>query len=84
MRDRFGIFGAVIRNRKLSLLLVMTLRIPNNVPIFLMVSLKILILSSNFSGTVPTDIQVGTRRKNTFNSSRSILHGWLRLKVMRQ
>ena len=30
MRDRFGIFGAVIRIRKLSLLLVMTLRIPNN------------------------------------------------------
>ena len=29
MRDRFGIFGAVIRIRKLSLLLVMTLRIPN-------------------------------------------------------
>jgi len=83
MRDRFGIFGAVIRNRKLSLLLVMTLRIPNNVPIFLMVSLKILILSSNFSGTVPTDIQVGTRRKNTFNTSRNLLHMRLRLKVMR-
>jgi hypothetical protein len=30
MRDRFGIFGAVIRIRKLSLLLVMTLRMPNN------------------------------------------------------
>ena len=30
MRDRFGIFGAVITNRKLSLLLVMTLRMPNN------------------------------------------------------
>jgi len=30
MRDRFGIFGAVIKIRKLSLLLVMTLRIPNN------------------------------------------------------
>jgi len=30
MRDRFGIFGAVIRNRKLSLLLVMTLRMPNS------------------------------------------------------
>jgi hypothetical protein len=29
MRDRFGIFGAVIRIRKLSLLLVMTLRMPN-------------------------------------------------------
>ena len=29
MRDRFGIFGAVIRIRKLSLLLVMMLRIPN-------------------------------------------------------
>ena len=29
MRDRFGIFCAVIRIRKLSLLLVMTLRIPN-------------------------------------------------------
>jgi len=31
MRDRFGIFGAVIRIRKLSLLLVVTLRIPNKV-----------------------------------------------------
>jgi hypothetical protein len=31
MRDRFGIFGAVIRIRKLSLLLVVTLRMPNNV-----------------------------------------------------
>ena len=30
MRDRFGIFGTVIRTRKLSLLLVMTLRMPNN------------------------------------------------------
>jgi len=30
MRDRFGIFGAVIRIRKLSQLLVMTLRIPNS------------------------------------------------------
>ena len=29
MRDRFGIFGVVIRNRKLSLLLVMTFRMPN-------------------------------------------------------
>jgi hypothetical protein len=29
MRDRFGIFGAVIRIRKLRLLLVMTLRMPN-------------------------------------------------------
>ena len=29
MRDRFGIFGAVIRIRKLSLLWVMTLRMPN-------------------------------------------------------
>jgi len=29
MRDRFGIFGAVIRIRKLSLLLVMTLKMPN-------------------------------------------------------
>ena len=29
MRDRFDIFGAVIRIRKLSLLLVMTLRMPN-------------------------------------------------------
>ena len=29
MGDRFGIFGAVIRIRKLSLLFVMTLRIPN-------------------------------------------------------
>jgi len=29
MRDRFGIYGAVIKIRKLSLLLVMTLRIPN-------------------------------------------------------
>jgi hypothetical protein len=29
MRDRFGIFGAVIRIRKLSLLLVVTLRMPN-------------------------------------------------------
>ena len=32
MRDRFGIFGAVIRNRKLSLLLVMTLRMSNSRP----------------------------------------------------
>jgi len=31
MGDRFGIFGAVIRNRKLSLLLVITLRMPNKV-----------------------------------------------------
>ena len=31
MRDRFGIFGSVIRIRKLSLFLVMMLRIPNNV-----------------------------------------------------
>jgi len=30
MRDKFGIFGTVIRIRKLSLLLVMMLRIPNN------------------------------------------------------
>ena len=30
MRDRFGIFGTVIRIRKLSLLLVVMLRIPNN------------------------------------------------------
>jgi hypothetical protein len=30
MRDRFGIFGAVIRIRKLSLLLVVTLRMPNS------------------------------------------------------
>ena len=30
MRDRFGIFGTVIRNKKLSLLLVMTLRMPNS------------------------------------------------------
>jgi len=29
MRDRFDIFGAVIRIRKLSLLLVATLRMPN-------------------------------------------------------
>jgi len=29
MMDRFGIFGAVIRIRKLSLLLVVTLRMPN-------------------------------------------------------
>ena len=29
MRDRFGIFGAVIRIRELILLLVVTLRIPN-------------------------------------------------------
>jgi len=29
MRDRFSIFGAIIRNRKLSLLLVMTIRMPN-------------------------------------------------------
>jgi len=29
MRDRFGIFGAVIRIRKLSQLLVVTLRMPN-------------------------------------------------------
>ena len=31
MRDRFSFFGAVIRIRKLSLFLVMTLRIPNSV-----------------------------------------------------
>jgi len=31
MRDRFGIFGAVIRIRKLSLLLVITLRMPRGV-----------------------------------------------------
>ena len=31
MRDRFGIFGSVIRIRKLSLFLVMTLRMPNTV-----------------------------------------------------
>jgi len=30
MRDRFGIFGTVIRIRKLSLLLVVMLRIPNS------------------------------------------------------
>jgi len=30
MRDRFGIFGTVARIRKLSLFLVMMLRIPNN------------------------------------------------------
>jgi len=30
MRDRFGIFGAVIRIIKLNLLLVVTLRMPNN------------------------------------------------------
>jgi len=30
MRDRFDIFGAVIRIRKLSLLLVVTLRMPNS------------------------------------------------------
>ena len=30
MGDRFGIFGTVIRIRKLSLLLVVMLRIPNN------------------------------------------------------
>jgi hypothetical protein len=30
MRDRFGIFGAVIRIRKLSLLLVVMLRMPNS------------------------------------------------------
>ena len=30
MRDRFGIFGTVIRFRKLSLLLVMMLRISNS------------------------------------------------------
>jgi len=29
MRDRFGIFGTVTRIRKLSLLLIMMLRIPN-------------------------------------------------------
>ena len=29
MRDWFGIFGAIIRIRKLSLLLVVTLRMPN-------------------------------------------------------
>jgi len=33
MRDRFGIFGAVIRIRKLSLLLVMTLKMPNRLPL---------------------------------------------------
>jgi len=32
MRDRLGIFGAIIRNRKLSLLLVMSLRMPNSEP----------------------------------------------------
>jgi len=30
VRDRFGIFGTVTRFRELSLLLVMILRIPNN------------------------------------------------------
>ena len=34
MRDRFGIFGAVIKIRKLSLLLVVTLRSPNSKSIF--------------------------------------------------
>jgi len=49
-----------------------------------MMLLKLLILSSNFSGTVPADVQVGTGRKNTFNTSRNLLHRRLRLKEMRQ
>ena len=52
--------------------------------IFLMMLIKLLIISFNFSGMVPADVQVGTRRKNTFNTSRNLLHRWLRLKVMRQ
>jgi len=51
---------------------------------FLMILLKLLILSSNFSVTVPADVHVGTGRKNTFNTSRNLLRRWLRLKVMRQ
>ena len=51
---------------------------------FLMILIKLLILSFNFSGTVPADVLVGTRRKNTFNTSRNLLHRWLRLKLMRQ
>ena len=33
MGDRFGIFGAIIRIRKLSLLLVVKLRMPNTHPL---------------------------------------------------
>jgi len=51
---------------------------------FLMMLLKLLILSSNFSGTLPADVHIGTGRKNTFNTSRNLLHRRLRLKVMRQ
>ena len=51
---------------------------------FLVILIKLLILSFNFSGTVPADVHVGTGRKNTFNTSRNLLHRWLRLKVMRQ
>ena len=49
-----------------------------------MILIKLLILSFHFSGTEPADVQVGTRRKNTFNTSRNLLHRWLRVKVMRQ
>ena len=55
-----------------------------SVLIFLMILIKILILSFIFSGTVPADVQVGTGRKNTLNTSRNLLHRWLRLKDMRQ
>ena len=41
-----------------------------------MMLLKLSILS--------VDVQVGTRRKNTFNTLRNLLHMWLRLKVMMQ
>jgi len=47
---------------------------------FLTMLLKLLILSSNFSGTVPADVRVGTGRKNTFNTSRNLLHRRLRRK----
>ena len=49
-----------------------------------MILIKLLILSFNFSGTVPADVQVGTGRKNTLNTLRNLLHRWLRLKEMRQ
>jgi len=49
MRDRFGIFSTVIRIRKLSLLLVMMLRIPNN-------------CSAAFSTTTPARPFSGRRR----------------------
>ena len=41
---------------------------------FKIILIKLLILSFNFSGTVPTDVQVGTGRKNTLNTLRNLLH----------